>query len=103
MPYIPRLHLYTESFLYVSYWHYIVWFSHIWIVNKKPLPKVLEVVIIERLGNAFNGEGLSVGKEIWTKQFPVVKKELLEMQKYVQKTTEQISDYYKVFKKLNQN
>ena len=70
------------------------------LLNKGKLVSKLEVVIIERLGNAFNGGGLSVGNEIWKKEFKPTKEELLEMRDKVQSITEEISEYYKVFLKM---
>ncbi|MEX0598709.1 MAG: hypothetical protein WD512_19655 [Candidatus Paceibacterota bacterium] len=71
-----------------------------WLLNKGKMPKKLEVVIIERNGNAFGGGALTVGGQIWVKDFKPTEEELLTMKKLIIDTVSEISDYYKVFKKF---
>lgn len=67
------------------------------------LPKELEVCIIERLGNGFNGgrDVMTVGNDVWYVQRQTNKKRLNELEKTILATTEEISKYYNVFTKLN--
>ncbi len=67
------------------------------------LPEKLEVVIIERLGNAFRGGRgvLTVGNEIWTVEKEVKEERIEAMEKLILDTTQEISDYYQTFLELN--
>jgi len=64
----------------------------------------LELCIIERTGNAFNGggrEALKVGKEIWWHTVKTDKTRLKKIEKGIRETVKEISEYYKVFLKMN--
>jgi hypothetical protein len=67
------------------------------------LPKSLEICIIERLGNGFNGgrDVMSVGNDVWYVHRTTDKKRLDNLQKKIIATAKEISEYYEVFTKLN--
>ena len=70
-------------------------------INHESIPK-LELIAIERLGNPFKSEPLKVGSNIWRYEFVPTEKELLELKENIINTVKEISDFYKVFLKLNQ-
>lgn len=63
----------------------------------------LEVAVIERIGNGFRGgrDVMTVGEQIWYIPRTTTEAKLLELKEYIINTTKEISDYYKVFLKLN--
>lgn len=67
------------------------------------LPDKIELCIIERSGNGFRGGRpvLKVGEKIWYVERKVTKKSLKELEKYIFETVKEISEYYKIFLKLN--
>lgn len=69
----------------------------------KKLPKKLEVVVIERLGNGFKGgrQVLSVGERIWYIPRETSVNRLKTLQNHIVQTVEEISKYYKIFQKIN--
>lgn len=69
------------------------------------LPKALEVVCIERLGNGFRGgrNVMSVGNEVWYIPRTTSKERQEKLKEKITKTAQEISEYYKVFLKLNKN
>lgn len=69
----------------------------------KKLPKELEVCIIERLGNGFKGGRniMTVGQNIWYVQRKTNLTRLKQLEDFIIKSTNEISEYYKVFLKLN--
>lgn len=64
------------------------------------LPKEAYVFLIERLGNAFKGEELVLGNEFVTIVKDVSKKKIKKVLIDIQKTAEEISEYYQVYLKL---
>lgn len=71
------------------------------LINHNQIPEKLEVVAIERLGNPFKSEPLKVGKKVWQFDFVPTETELLELKELIINTANKISDYYKVFLRLN--
>lgn len=71
------------------------------ITNK--LPKEMEVVCIERIGNGFRGgrSSLYVGENVWYIPRKTNKKRLDSLEKNIISSVKEISEYYKVFNKLN--
>lgn len=67
------------------------------------LPSQVEVVCIERLGNGFKGgrNALTVGKEIWYIDKVVNEQRIKEVKDYIITSAIEISEYWKVFCKLN--
>ena len=67
------------------------------------IPKELEVCVIERLGNGFRGgrNVMKVGENVWYIARKTDKAKLKELNTSIIKTATEISDYYKVFLKLN--
>lgn len=67
------------------------------------LPKEMEVCIIERQGNGFNGgrDVMSVANDVWYIQRKTNKERLDNLEKYILETAKEISEYYQVFLKLN--
>ena len=65
------------------------------------LPKECSVVLIQRNGNAFAGEELTLGDEYITIDKVVTQEVVDTVRKDVQETTEEISEYYELFLKLN--
>ncbi len=65
------------------------------------LPVDVSVCVIERSGNPFRGEKLSVGGSTWDIPKNITLEKVEEVDNYVLKTAEQISNCYKVFEKLN--
>lgn len=65
------------------------------------LPKECSVVLIQRDGNAFAGEELTLGDEYTTIKKKVDTKVVNKVLTYVQETAEEISGLYEVFLKLN--
>ena len=65
------------------------------------IPKI-ELCIIERGGNAFKGgrKSLTVGTEVWYHTVQTSKDRLKLVENYILETVEEISDYYKIFKKF---
>lgn len=75
-------------------------------VEKTGIIPELEVCVIERNGNANFGGGrqaLTVGKEIWYIPKKTSEERLDMIKKDIFKTVIEISDYYKMFLKLNKN
>lgn len=68
------------------------------------LPEELEVVVIERKGNAFRGgrDVLAVGEKIWTIDREVDEERIASMEKLIVDTAKEISEYYNTFKILNE-
>lgn len=66
------------------------------------IPK-LEVKVIERLGNGFRGgrDVMTVGDRTWTIERETSEERLESIYKNIEMTAIEISDYYKVFLKLN--
>lgn len=65
------------------------------------LPESFKVILVERLGNAFKGEELKLGKEIIYIDVDISERRLQEAKELIYKTAEEISEYYSVFQKLN--
>ena len=67
------------------------------------LPKNLEVVCIERLGNGFRGgrDVMTVGENIWVIPRKTSKERQQQLKERIIRVTKEISDYHKVFLKLN--
>jgi hypothetical protein len=65
------------------------------------IPKKGEVVLIERMGNAFKGEPLTVGKQIIHIPLDLSKPRLDYATKLVIDTAHEISKYWTMFQKLN--
>lgn len=63
----------------------------------------LEVCVIERIGNGFKGgrDVMRVGENIWNVKRATDLQRLETLEKMIKTTTNEISDYYKVFLKLN--
>lgn len=66
------------------------------------LPKEVSVIIIQRNGNAFSGEELTLGREFHIVKKKVTKARVKEVLKEIQDIAEEISSYYQVFLELNQ-
>ena len=64
-------------------------------------PKTCQVILVERLGNPFNGEQLRLGENFWVINKDVNETSMSNAIEQVRFAAEGISDYYKVFKKLN--
>lgn len=64
---------------------------------------IIELCIIERMGNAYAGgrEALKVGENIWWHRKKIDKEGLETLDKKIRQTAEEISEYYKVFQKVN--
>lgn len=67
----------------------------------KKLPKKVEVILIERYGNAFKGEPLKLGKEIIHIPIDISAKRLQYAKDLVIDTAHEISKYWQIFNKLN--
>lgn len=64
------------------------------------LPELVSVIIIERTGNAFQGETLKIGDR-WEEVIKNVTPErIIEVKEYILEIVKEISEYYKVFLKL---
>lgn len=72
-----------------------------WMENKGIIPHRMELVTVERKGNPFKSEKLTVGENIWTKEYIVTKEELLILKQQIIDTVNLISEYYKIFTKIN--
>lgn len=70
------------------------------LINKGRV-KEMEVVIIERNGNPYKGEKLTVGSQIWSREILTNEKELLSLKKKIEEDVFMISDLYTTYKKLN--
>lgn len=66
------------------------------------MPERASVILIDRLGNPFKGEKLTVGAQWWEVEIPITKKELSCAKDLIYKTACEISEYYQLFNKLNQ-
>lgn len=66
------------------------------------LPEQAHVELIERVGNAFKGEDLSLGKEVIQIPQDISPEKIAEIKKDVVKVANEISEYYRVFNLLNQ-
>jgi len=67
------------------------------------LPKSLEVCIIERAGNGFNGgrDVMTVANDVWYVERKTNKERLDNLEKKIISTAQEISNYYTIFTKLN--
>lgn len=67
------------------------------------LPNNMYICAISRTGNGFKGgrNVLKVGKEVWNIQRPIEEERLISLKNKILTTAEEISDYYRIFKKLN--
>ncbi len=65
------------------------------------LPKKADIILIERYGNAFKGEPLTVGKEILPVPIDISRERIEYARELVIKTAKEIEHYYKIFLKLN--
>lgn len=65
------------------------------------LPKKTGVILIERTGNAFRGEELKIGKQIWEIPLEISQKRIKFADELVRDTANEISKYYKTFLKMN--
>lgn len=65
------------------------------------MPKQVSVELIERYGNAFRGERLTVGKDIFTIPVDIGQARLKQVNELVVETAHEISKYYQIYKKLN--
>jgi hypothetical protein len=65
------------------------------------LPEKAEVVLIERYGNAFKGEILTVGQNIKHIPISITKDRIENTKQLILSTVKQIEQYYNVFLKLN--
>jgi len=65
------------------------------------LPKKAKVILIERLGNPYKGEDMLVGEGLWEIPNKITKADVDRATEIVQQSAEEISEYYKVFLKLN--
>lgn len=68
--------------------------------QKGRLPNTLEVVAIERKGNPFRGEELTVGENVWVIERQTSKERLEYLEEYIRATVEEISDTYKLYLEL---
>jgi hypothetical protein len=66
------------------------------------LPSQAHVELIERLGNAFRGETLSLGKEVIQIPQDISPKRIKKVKKDIINVAKEISDHYRVFNNLNQ-
>ncbi len=66
------------------------------------LPESAHVELIERTGNAFRGEPLELGTKVVKIPQDISAKKIAEIKKDVVKVANEISDYFAVFKYLNQ-
>lgn len=64
-------------------------------------PEKMWVEILERVGNPFRGESLSLGTALWVSEREIDEKRLERIKEDILRTTEDISRYYTVFTKLN--
>jgi len=69
--------------------------------EKGVLPVKTEVILIERLGNPFRGDKLTVGDGVWTLPQDITEDTVQEALNKVETAAEEISNYYTVFQKLN--
>lgn len=67
------------------------------------LPRKGEVILIERMGNAYKGEKLTLGKQIITIPLQIDEASVKRTNEIVIEAAYEISKYYKVFNKLNNN
>lgn len=65
------------------------------------VPDEVGVILIERIGNAFKGEPLVLGEEIWEIPLEMNQKKLHDTENMVYRTAIEISNYYKAFLKMN--
>lgn len=65
------------------------------------LPKELGVVLIDRKGNPFKGEKLTLGETFWEIPLEINKERLEYTKNKVIEVAYEISKYYQVFQKLN--
>jgi hypothetical protein len=68
--------------------------------SKGYIPDLLEVVAIERLGNPFRNEELTVGDTIWVIERETSLQRLQEVEEYIRRTVNEISETYKLFLEL---
>jgi hypothetical protein len=64
------------------------------------LPKC-RVELIERLGNAFKGEELSVGDNVWKIPQQITMKRVKEVKQELVEVVTEVSEYYRLYKLLN--
>lgn len=65
------------------------------------LPNKAGVILIDRKGNAYKGEPLTLGNQVWEIPLEVSKERIEYAKKVVIDTAHEISHYYKTFLKLN--
>lgn len=65
------------------------------------LPKHSSVILIDRKGNAFKGEPLVIGDQIWEIPLEISQKRIKFADELVRETANEISKYYQVFLKMN--
>lgn len=65
------------------------------------LPKTAHVELIERLGNPYKGDKLTVGKSVIKIPQNISKRRVNAVKKKLETVAKEISNYYKVFNKLN--
>ena len=65
------------------------------------LPEEVSVCVIERFGNPFKGESLSVGNDVWEIEKTIKIEDIEAVDNYVLSVVAEISNCYKVFEKLN--
>lgn len=67
------------------------------------LPKHLEVVAIERLGNPFRNEELTVGDNVWYIDKETSEERLMYIESQIRNIVEEISNCYKIFLSMSNN
>jgi hypothetical protein len=65
------------------------------------LPEEAHVELIERIGNAFRGEDLALGKEVVKIPQDISPKKIEKVKKEVVKIATEIAEHYEVFNKMN--
>lgn len=66
------------------------------------IPKDCGVVLIDRVGNAFQGEELKLGKEFWEIPLKIGEKEIENAIDVATRVSEEISKEFQLFQKINQ-
>ena len=66
------------------------------------LPKKVQVIMIDRKGNSFKGEDLTLGLKTKVVNRKITTKILQDTEEYLQKSAEEISEYYRIFNFLNE-
>ncbi len=65
------------------------------------LPEDCGVILIDRLGNAFQGEELTLGEKFWEIPLKIGEKEITNAIEIATRVSEEISKEYKMFNKVN--